>query len=364
MTIRSRSRAAALFTGVTLLAGCSRESPAPSAAETQPAASQPTVPLEQALAGRLYVTNESSGDLSVVDVATMRVVATIPLGKRPRGIRLSPDKSTLYVALSGSPLAPPGVDESTLPPPDKKADGIGVVDVKTGKLLRVIPGGSDPEQLAVSRDGKWLFVANEDVAQASVIEVDDGKVIATIPVGEEPEGVEMRPDGKVVYVTSEETGEVFVIDAVAPRLITKFTAGPRPRSTGFLPDNRRAYVGSENGSSVLLVDAVAHKVLKTIKLTGPMVRPMGVVASPDGRYVFVTTGRGKGVVIIDTATDTPVGSIEAGERPWGIAVSPDGATVFTANGPSNDVSFIDVATRRVTAKVKVGDRPWGVAFVP
>jgi YVTN family beta-propeller protein len=124
-------------------------------------------------AGQLFVTNERSGDLSVIDLATERVVATVPLGKRPRGIKLSPDRSRLYVALSGSPIAGPGVDESTLPPADKQADGIGIVDVKTRTLLKVLPGGSDPEQVDVSADGRWLFVANEDVAQASVVDAAD-----------------------------------------------------------------------------------------------------------------------------------------------------------------------------------------------
>ena len=105
---------------------------------------------------------------------------------------------------------------------------------------------------------------------------------------------------------------------------------------------------------------MTHRVISTIKLTGELMRPMGVVPSPDGKFVFVTSGRGKTVVIIDTATNMPVGSVEVGERPWGLAVSPDGTTVFTANGPSQDVSFVDVATRTVTAKVKAGDRPWGV----
>src|SRR5262249_51639305 len=71
---------------------------------------------------RIYVTNERSGDLSVIDGRTLEVVATVPLGKRPRGIHASPDRQTIYVALSGSPFAPPGVDESKLPPPDKTAD--------------------------------------------------------------------------------------------------------------------------------------------------------------------------------------------------------------------------------------------------
>jgi YVTN family beta-propeller protein len=98
-------------------------------------------PAGQGTAGRVYVTNERSGDLSVIDVSTQRVLTTIPLGKRPRGLRASPDHSLLYVALSGSPIAGPGVDEDTLPPADKKADGIGVVDLKSHRLLRVMPSG-------------------------------------------------------------------------------------------------------------------------------------------------------------------------------------------------------------------------------
>lgn len=54
---------------------------------------------------RVYVTNEQDGTLSVVDGDSLSVIATIPAGKRPRGIRLSPDGKRLYVALSGSPIA-------------------------------------------------------------------------------------------------------------------------------------------------------------------------------------------------------------------------------------------------------------------
>src|SRR5579864_1783002 len=119
-----------------LVIGCSpSKQPAGSATES----------LAESSAPRIYVTNEVSGDLSVINSATRQVIATVPLGKRPRGIHPSPDLKTLYVALSGSPIAGPGVDETTLPPPDKTADGIGVFDVAQNKLLRIIPGGSDPE---------------------------------------------------------------------------------------------------------------------------------------------------------------------------------------------------------------------------
>ena len=83
-------------------------------------------------------------------------VARIPVGKRPRGLRLSHDRKVLYVALSGSPRGGPGIDESKLPPPDRTADGIGVIDLATQKLVRTLPGGADPEAFDVTPDGKTL----------------------------------------------------------------------------------------------------------------------------------------------------------------------------------------------------------------
>src|SRR5690349_12546669 len=203
---------------------------------------------------RLYVTNERAGTLSVIDPAKQAVVATISLGKRPRGLRPSPDGTRLYVALSGSPIAGPGVDESTLPPPDKKADGIGVVDLRGDRLEKIIPGGSDPEQIAVSQDGKLLFVANEDVSQLSVIDSGTGATVASYKVGGEPEGVMVSPDGKFVYVTSEGDGAVFVVDIGAGKVVKTFEVPARPRSIAFLPDGSRAYVTSENGGALSIVD--------------------------------------------------------------------------------------------------------------
>ncbi len=111
-----------------------------------------------------------------------------------------------------------------------------------------------------------------------------------------------------------------------------------------------------------MVDTAALKVVDTIHL-GDGMRPMGGVVSPDGAFVYFSTGRSKMVVIVDTATNKVVGSIEAGIRPWGIAISPDGKTLYTANGPSNDVSIIDIATRQVTKKIGTGTGPWGIALV-
>src|SRR5689334_16876703 len=144
---------------------------------------------------RVYVTNEASGDLTIIDPVKMEALATVPLGKRARGLHPSADGKLLFVALSGSPLAPPGVDESTLPPPDKSADGIGVFDIAQNKMLRKVPGGSDPEQFAIGKDGV-LYVSNEDAAGVSFVDPVKGDVLKTVTTGKEPEGVTLSPDGK------------------------------------------------------------------------------------------------------------------------------------------------------------------------
>jgi YVTN family beta-propeller protein len=310
---------------------------------------------------RVYVTNETTGDMSVIDPASQTVIATVPLGKRPRGIHASPDRKTIYVALSGSPIAGPGVDESTLPPPDRNADGIGVFDVAQNKLLRVIKSGSDPEEFDVTKDGKLLYVSNEDAAGVSILDIAAGQVAKTLKTGEEPEGVQMSPDGSFVYVTSEDEGTVAVVDTGSREVTKTFKVGRRPRSTAFLPDGSRAFISLENDGTVAVVDAKKHELIQTISLGQPgVIKPMKVLLSADAATLYASTGRGRQLFFIDPNTAQVKGSVETGPRPWGFALSPDGRTLYTANGPSKDVAVVDVATRTVTKRIAVTGSPWGV----
>ena len=338
----------------------------PSPPETQPDAEPESTPVpvpEPAAPYYVYVTNERSGDLTVIAGVTHEVVATIPLGKRPRGITVSPDQSRLFVALSGSPPAPPGIDESTLPPPDRAADGIGVVDIATRTIVTILQAGTDPEQVSISQDGARLYVANEDAGTTSVLDIATGEIIAAIPVGDEPEGVTTSPDGRFVYVTSEADNQVSVIDTASNEVLKQFEVGPRPRASAFSPDSTRAYVTSENGGSLSIVDTATHEVIATMDVPGDPSRPMGVVTAPTGSLVYVSTGRGQTVVALDAVRGGSRGSVTVGERPWGIALSPDGLLLYTANGPSNDVSIIDTATMTVVETIAAGEMPWGVAIV-
>jgi len=229
-------------------------------------------------AAAVYVTNEVGGDLSVIDAATTAVVATISLGKRPRGLVVSPDQTLLYVALSGSAIGGPTVDESKLPPPDRKADGIGVVNLRQQKLVRMLPAGPDPEQLDISADGHRLFVANEDAGQLTIVDTSAGRIVGSIKVGGEPEGVTVQPGGAHVWVTSEQDGAVYVTDVPAQKVLKAIAVGPRPRSIAFLKDGSRAYVPAENGASLTLIDAIHLRPLQTIDL-GKGMRPMRVAVS-------------------------------------------------------------------------------------
>src|SRR5204863_593494 len=71
----------------------------------------------------VFVSNERSGDVSVIDGTTDAVVATFRVGKRPRGIHATPDGTRVFVTLSGSPRVAPG-DDDNRPPADKSDDGL------------------------------------------------------------------------------------------------------------------------------------------------------------------------------------------------------------------------------------------------
>jgi YVTN family beta-propeller protein len=347
----------------------------------QPAAS-PHVPL-------IYVSDEVGGNIVAVDPADGKVVATIAVGKRPRGIKLSRDGKLLYTAVTGSPQGGPNVDESKLPPADRNADGIGVVDLAAHALVRVLKSGQDPETFDVSADGKTLYVSNEETAEMSVLDLASGEIRGKVTVGREPEGVTVSPDGKTVYVTSEEDSEVTAVDTATLRVTAHMPTGKRPRSLVFAHDGVTAFVMCESGGVVTVLDTAAHKTIDTLKITqnapapavtkgpspsaapsaGPpkpsVPRPMGAALSKDGKTLYVSCGRGGSVAVIDVATRKQVRSIDGvGERPWGIALSLDEKRLYTANGTGFDMSIVDIASGNVEKRVHIGASPWGVLVAP
>ncbi len=339
-----------------IMTSCSGPQPPVETAQKQAPPPAPAGP-------RIYVSDEVAGDMSIIDANTF-AVTNIHLGKRARGIHASHDGKRIYVALSGSPIGGPNVDESTLPPPDKSADAIAEFDIAQNKVVRSLEAGSDPENFVVSLDDKTIYVSNEDADGVSFLDIASGKLTKTIKTGEEPEGVSITPDGKLVYSTNEADGTVSVIDPEQGKLLKQIKVGRRPRNVVFQQDGKHAYVNAENDGAIGYLDTVKNVLIKPIVLGKPgVVKPMGLALSSDGSRLYVSTGRGKDVLTLDTATDKVLGSVEVGPRPWGIALSADGKTLYSANGPSNDVSVVDLATNTVTRKINVSTGPWGVVVL-
>jgi len=313
----------------------------------------------------LYVSNEISGDITVVNGETLTVLHSFPVGKRPRGIEITPDGAHVLVALSGSPRMGPGADPERARDlkADKSADGIAVVDRATGKIARTLSVGSDPEKFALSADGHSLFVANEDTAEISAWDYASGQKLWVAPVSEEPEGVAVHPRRPEVFAGCEQGGDIYVLDTATGQQLSRILVGARPRSIAFSPDGNQAYVALEGEGSVAVIDVTTRQLRSKIKLDPAPTLPMGVAPLPDGRHLLVTTGRIGKLARLDLASEKAV-LAPVGKRPWGVVLSPDGKRVFTANGPSNDVSVVEVETMKEIARVKVGQGPWGLAIGP
>ena len=321
-----------------------------------------------AWSGRAYVSNEDGNSVTVIDTQRAEVIATIDVGKRPRGMKVDRAGKRLFVAVSGLPKCPPTVpdEECARLKRDMNADGIAIVDTASHKVLRVLAAGSDPEQFDLSQDESRLFVANEDTGRTSVVDIASGKIVASIPVGDEPEGVAVTPDGRWALVTSESDHAVAMIDTVKLQAVRSVTVGQRPRDIAFTRDSAGAYVTGEFDASLYFIDLRSTQPGRRVLQLRPEARPMAVVLDPPRKRLYVSTGRGGTIAVVEAAKPELklIAEVPVGTRPWGIALSRDGDRLYSANGPSNDVSIVDTAALRVIKRIPAGRSPWGVVLGP
>jgi PQQ-dependent catabolism-associated beta-propeller protein len=302
---------------------------------------------------RALVSNEVARTISVIDVTHDRVVATIPVPGRPRGLAFAPDGRTAFVALSDTARA------ST-----SDADAIAAIDLERRVVAYRLAAGTDPEAFAITPDGRWIYASNEDAGTASAIDRETRQVVATLAVGIEPEGVAVSPDGRWVYVTAETSNTVSVIDTRTRQVVASFLVDVRPRAAAFAPDSAIAYVTAEIGGTVTVVDTRTHQPIASITISDADAKPVGVAFSPDGAWAYVSNGRANSIAVIDARRHTLVTTIPVGSRPWGIAVTPDGRKIYTANGVSGDVTIVDAEHRTVLGTIATGAGAWGVVVSP
>ena len=281
-----------------------------------------------AFAATAYVSNEKDDSISVIDLDSLEVTATLDVGMRPRGLLLSSDNKLLYICASDS-------------------DRVQVMDLATRKIIKELPSGADPEQFALHPNDRWLYISNEDDALVTVVDTQSDEVLAQIEVGVEPEGMAVSPDGKWAVNTSETTNMLHWIDTATNQLVDNTLVDQRPRHVEFDKDGKRLWASAEIGGTVTVLDVDSRQVLKVlnfaIKGVHPdKVQPVGVKLTDDGKYAFVALGPANHVAVVDAKTYEILDYLLVGRRVWHLALTPDQKRLLTTNGVSGDVSVIDV----------------------
>ena len=298
--------------------------------------------------GTAYVSSEKDQALTLIDLATLSVKGTIPTCKRGRHIQMTA-QGQIMLACTDSNAA-------------------DVIDPATGKSVRRIPLGDEPEAFDISPDGKTLYVSNEDEGAVSFIDAANGKVLNTIKVGKEPEGVKVSADGKTLYVTSEVASLVHAIDVASAKVVKNIKVGKRPRRMAFTPDGKELWVTNELDASVSIVATDTGTVKDTIKFEVKGARseditPVGVQISRDGKRAFVALGRANHVAFVDVPSRKVTHLVLVGKRAWNVTLDKAEARLYVVNGLSDDVTVVDVAAAKPIKSIPVGRVPYGLVVV-
>ncbi len=214
--------------------------------------------------GTAYVSNQN-GDITVIDLDTLETVSEIEVGAEgPRGLGVTADGALLVTA-------------------NGEAGNLSVIDRASGKVLKHIAIGKNPEFVRVR--GDYAFVSfepaavggpppkpgsaeakaleeerekeNAEPAKIAVVDLKQGKVIRTITGGMETEGIEFSADGKMILVTNEADENISVHEIATGKLVKKISTkkyGNRPRGIKMAPDGKSYAATLEYGNKLVLLD--------------------------------------------------------------------------------------------------------------
>jgi YVTN family beta-propeller protein len=184
----------------------------------------------------VYTALTTAKSIAVTDIATGQTTGQIKLKQNPNSILLSPDASTLYASTGDI------------------AGTVNIIDLSKKKVKSTITTGHTPEGIALSADGKSLYVANRFSNTVSVIDLKKNRVTATIPVTREPRSLCVTPDGKTVAIAN------------------------------FLP--AQSSTANVVASQITFIDVVTNTVRTNVTLANGAQSLTGITCSPDARYLY------------------------------------------------------------------------------
>jgi len=186
--------------------------------------------------GVLFVVNTQNDTVYRIGQDDAKPQESAKVGYRPYGVALSPDGQRIAVSNWG--------DES-----------VSVLDAKTLKEIAKVKTGSHPNELVYGKDGRlWVACAGSN----SVTVIQGTEVIETVktsldpgdPVGATPDALALSPDGKMLYVANADNNDVAMIDVSQKkqsRVLGFIPTGWYPSAVAVSPDSRKIFVGVGKG---------------------------------------------------------------------------------------------------------------------
>jgi len=131
-------------------------------------------------------------------------------------------------------------------------DSISVIE---RGVVTTIPVGKGPEALDVSPDGKELWTGHSRDGGVSIIDVAGKKVVATLALGTRRSNrLKFTPDGKRVLITDLDAGELLILDAAARKEVKRINVGKTPEGILMAKDGSRAYVCVAGDDRIAILD--------------------------------------------------------------------------------------------------------------
>lgn len=187
----------------------------------------------------LLVSNWCSYALSVVNVRTGKQVRLIPLGPYPRGIAVNPSSTTAFVAVMGS-------------------TEIAKINLRTFHVHWIRDVGDGPRHLVMSPTGRWLYATLNADGTVAKINPRTGRVVARVATGTEPRSMAMAPDGRSLYVVNYDSGTVSKIRTSDMTVIQTVPTNSNPIGITYVPDRRQIWVACYTGTIMVFKDAKQH----------------------------------------------------------------------------------------------------------
>jgi YVTN family beta-propeller protein len=303
----------------------------------------------------LYVANSKGDAVSVIDMASLKVIRDITVGKDVHCVALTPDGRLLFTTSE--------IDHT-----------LDISDAATSKLLGTVKLPGKPNECAVTPDGRYVTVPIRDGDSVAIVDVTQQKIVKVLPI-KEPHNSVNAGSNRYTFVSSMGGHEIDVIDFEKLDYSAHIPVGGRPRPFAVSRDGRTMYVAVSYLHGFNIVDIPEQKVVERVEM--PSQHPLpprprqyetpdtythGLALSPDESELWVTSMLDDSVYIYDLKAKKFTGPLATGDGPNWVNFTPDGKFVAVSNTDSNDVYIFNVKERREVARIKVGKVPKRMAF--